>query len=141
MLRNENEPTGAVFAKGLLIDLYEQSENYLDAAEVDSELPWRPGDDPAGYFAARETRLSALPYGPFGKELNAAILQIRRKDLSSREPADQLLSRLLSAQLPMLPLVLCKHPAMASMTLLDQATEAFPILKIGNSGSGMDSRV
>lgn len=131
MLPNEGSQSGQVFANGLLIDLYEQSEDYVAAAKLDPDLPWKPNQDLSQYYAARETRLDELPYGPFGAAINAAILQIRRKDLSVREPADQLLSRLLAAQLPMLPLVLCKHPAMASMTLLEQAIERFPMLKIG----------
>ena len=131
MLQIDENDAPSVHAQGLLIDLFEQSENYTAAAEVDPELGWRSGDDPSNYFAAREARLSAVPYGPFGETINAAILQIRRNDLSTREPAERLLSRLIAAQLPMLPLVLCKHPAMASMTVLEQAVETFPVLKIG----------
>ncbi|TWT87819.1 protein kinase domain-containing protein [Neorhodopirellula pilleata] len=131
MLRSETSQSGQTFARGLLIDLYEQSEDFAAAAKIDPDLPWRSNDEPSGYYAARETRLHDLPYGPFGAALNAAILQIRRKDLTVREPADQLLSRLAAAQLPMLPIVLCKHPALSSMTLLEQAIERFPMLRIG----------
>lgn len=131
MLKSDGGESSPVHAQGLLIDLYEQSENYAEAAATDPQLAWRPGDDPSGYFPAREARLEAVPYGPFGATINAAILQIRRKDIASREPADRLLSRLISAQLPMLPLVVCKHPAMASMTVLEQAIETFPVLQIG----------
>lgn len=130
MLQTDKNESSSIHARGLLIDLYEQSENYTEAAEVDPELSWRPGDNLSDYFPARAVRLSALPYGPFGESINAAILQIRRKDLGTRETAERLLSRLIAAQLPMLPLVVCKHPAMASMTVLEQAIETFPVLKI-----------
>lgn len=130
MLRSVSS-SGNKFAKGLLIDLYEQSEDYASAAEVDPGISWSANQGLTGYHSARESRLGEIPYGPFGEAINSAILQIRRKDLSVREPADQLLARLISAQLPMLPLVLCKHPAFASMTLLEQAVETFPMLKIG----------
>ncbi|SMP58864.1 hypothetical protein SAMN06265222_106138 [Neorhodopirellula lusitana] len=131
MLRDGKDEVALSFVRGLLIDLYEQSEDYAAAANTDPELEWSPSDGDTKYFIAREERLQALPYGPFGETLNKAILQIRRKDTSNREPADHMLARLISAQLPMLPLVLCKHPAFASMTLLEQAVETFPVLKIG----------
>ncbi|MCM2370025.1 protein kinase domain-containing protein [Aporhodopirellula aestuarii] len=119
------------FARGLLIDIHEQSSNFIEAAKLDSDLEWSPTIGGMGYFAAREKRLSELPYGPFGPTINAAILQLRRNDLAEREPPDLLLARLIAAQLPMLPLVLCKHPAMTSMTLLEQAAETYSVLRFG----------
>ncbi len=117
------------FPRGLLIDIYEQSSDFVEAAKLDPELEWTPAASGAGYFAARERRVAELPYGPFGPTLNAAILQVRRGDLANREPPDRLLARLIAAQLPMLPLVLCKHPAMISMTLLEQAVETYSVLR------------
>jgi len=119
------------FARGLLIDIYEHSGNLDDAAKTDPKIAWIPGDERNAYFTAREKRLAEIPYGPYGPTINAAILQIRRTDLLQREPPNALLARLIAAQLPMLPLVLCKHPAMISMTLLDQATETYSVLRFG----------
>jgi serine/threonine protein kinase/tetratricopeptide (TPR) repeat protein len=119
------------FPRGLLIDIYEQSGNLADAAKMDPELSWRPVENASTYYAARERRLLALPYGPFGPTINNAILQIRRTDLTNKEPPAQLLSRLITAQLPMLPLALCKHPAMISMTMLEQAIETYSVLRFG----------
>ena len=98
---------------------------------MDPELSWRPVENASTYYAAREQRLLAIPYGPFGPTINTAILQIRRTDLTNKEPPAQLLSRLITAQLPMLPLVLCKHPAMISMTMLEQAIETYSVLRFG----------
>lgn len=119
-----------LFPRGLLIDIHEQSGDLAAAARVDVGLAWKPTQDAAAYYAAREKRLQDLPYGPFGPTINAAILQLRRNDLDHPEAHDTLLSRLINAQLPMLPLVLCKHAAMEPITHLKQATETFSVLRV-----------
>lgn len=119
-----------VFPRGLLIDIHEQSGDLAAAARVDVGLAWKPTEDAAAYYTARENRLRDLPYGPFGATINAAILQLRRNDLDHPETHDVLLSRLINAQLPMLPLVLCKHAAMEPITRLKQATEIFGVLRL-----------
>lgn len=118
-----------LFPRGLLVDIHEQSGDLAAAARVDAGLDWNPTKDAESYFVARQQRLRDLPYGPFGPTINAAILQLRRTDLDHPESHDALLSRLIDAQLPMLPLVLCRHAAMKPIKHLKQATETFSVLR------------
>ncbi len=67
----------------------------------------------------------------YGPTLNETILQLRRTDLATREPAEQRLARLLQTRSPMLPLLLIKHPQFDSMRTLPAAGEAFPVLRPG----------
>ncbi|TWT65352.1 protein kinase domain-containing protein [Allorhodopirellula solitaria] len=139
--------------RGLLIDIYEHTGRFAQAAQADPNLSWEPNQGVAAYYAAREQRIEALPYGPFGPTINAAILQLRRAEAvaqaanekpardsnggsagepgneSDAETSEQLLARLITTQLPMLPLVLCKHPAMNSLSQLEQARETYRVLR------------
>ncbi|KLU01652.1 Serine/threonine protein kinase [Rhodopirellula islandica] len=120
------------FTRGLLIDLYEHSSDFKSAADLDPELKWTATDGADRYWEQRETRLQTLPYGPYGPSLNETILQLRRTDVPTREPAEQRLARLLQTRSPMLPLLLIKHPQFDSMRTLPAAGEAFPVLNPRN---------
>lgn len=117
-----------LFPRGLLIDIHEQAGDLAEAAKFDPDLKWNPKQGAAAYFTARQQRIGALPYGPFGPTINAAIVQIRHP---TAETSDQLLSRLIATQLPMLPLVICQHPAAEPLTHLDQARETYSVLRFG----------
>ncbi len=121
-ITSEDEP----YPRGLLIDIHEHAGDLAAAANFDPELNWNPKQDAAVYFTARRQRIGALPYGPFGPTINAAIVQLRHP---TAETSEQLLSRLIATQLPMLPLVLCKHPATEPLTHLEQARETYSILR------------
>ncbi|WDQ16366.1 serine/threonine-protein kinase [Rhodopirellula sp. P2] len=120
------------FTRGLLIDLYEHSSDFQSAADLDPELKWTATDGADRYWEQRQTRLKTLPYGPYGPTLNETILQLRRTDVPTREPAEQRLARLLQTRSPMLPLLLIKHPQFDSMRTLPAAGEAFPVLNPRN---------
>ncbi|CAD71408.1 MAG TPA: serine/threonine protein kinase [Rhodopirellula baltica] len=119
------------FTRGLLIDLYEHSSDLKLAADLDPGLNWSESDGADRYWELREARLETLPYGPYGPTLNETILQLRRTDVVTREPAEQRLARLLQTRSPMLPLLLIKHPQFDSIRTLPAAGEAFPVLRPG----------
>ena len=116
-------------ARGLLIDIYEQADDHPAAARLDAKLNWKPTQSAAAYYTARQQRIGELPYGPFGPTLNAAIVQLRHPQPDSDESHEQILSRLISAQLPMLPLVLCTHHATKPLRQLEQALETYSVLR------------
>ncbi|MFG0268120.1 MAG: protein kinase [Rhodopirellula sp. JB055] len=116
------------FTRGLLIDLYEHSSDLKAASDLDPELKWTANDGTDQYWQQREKRLATLPYGPYGPTSNQTILDLRRTDVPTREPAEQRLARLLQTRSPMLPLLLIKHPQFDAMRTLPAAGEAFPVL-------------
>ena len=116
------------YARGVLIDLLEHSGQLDRAASYDRDLQWQDGMSESEYYTARAERLAALPYGPFGPVVNEAILQLRRTDELTREPASQQLSRLLAAQSPALVLMLGLHPSFQPMARLPEAVDRFPLL-------------
>ena len=104
----------SILARGLLVDIFEQQERYDLAANVDDAIGLRGDFSAADYFEARQKRLLALPYGPFGTALNAAILK-------ARTPAgldDLDLADLTDPITPMLPLLLSVHPSLGAARLL-----------------------
>ncbi len=105
------------FAVGLLIDIHEQQQQYGKAAALDGSFGVLPEEK---YFAERQKRLPDLPYGPFGDELNAAILKSRTLDgIDNREIAE-----LADAPMPpMLSMVLANHPCFAAARELPRAQE------------------
>ncbi len=130
-LLDDEAITGAdeVYPRGLLIDIYEHSGELKAASKLDPDLNWSSDQGKAAYYAARKQQLVKLPYGPFGPTINAAILQMRSPDVAQDETHGQLLERLMAVHLPMLPLVLCKHPAAEPLTHLDPARKKFSVLK------------
>ncbi len=140
-------------ARGLLVDIHEQSANFELAAAQHPDFRWRSGDSLKAYFAERSRHLDQIPYGPFGPELNQLILDQRRAEFlggtfaRQDDPAaadttaisdpsnvgspdgdsvERRLARLRNAPLPMLPLLLAKHPALRSLSRLKSATEMLP---------------
>ncbi len=124
----------APLARGLLIDIHEQSRDFERAAAQDDQIRWQPNDSLEDYFAQRSERLDQLPYGPFGPALNRLILEQRREaseahdsaDPAGRESTERQLARLRNAPTPMLPLLLAKHPALQGMTGSAAALELLP---------------
>lgn len=121
------------FTRGLLVDLREHEGDIESAAALDPDLKWSAADGFNRYWEQRATRLEMLPYGPYGPTLNDTILQLRRTDRPTREPAEQKLAGLLQVRSPMLPLLLIKHPQFVAMRTLPAAGEAFPVLEPGFS--------
>ncbi len=107
-------------ARGLLIDLYEQQEDFALAAREHEDVNFGEPVTHESYFSKRsELDLDRYPYGPFGNSLNKAILQSRLGDGVD----DLTLGELADSTPPMLPLLLSSHPAFASAKLLDRAKE------------------
>jgi len=117
--RYRNHP----LAQGLLVDMLEQQQDYQTAQAVFGE--------PVGnltaerYFVGRRRRLSRLPYGPFGAEINKTILDIR----SGVQPDDRSLADLADPLPPMLMLVLSGHPTFESARRLPRSKEMLARLR------------
>jgi tetratricopeptide (TPR) repeat protein len=107
-------------ASGLLIDIYEQRCDYVQAAAT---WGW-VGDkiDRQEYFRLREKTLETHPYGPFGEVLNHAIMKLRR-DLLVDESMPQ---RLDESRTPMFPLLLTRHLAFDRLRQSDAAAPFLP---------------
>ncbi|TWU66247.1 serine/threonine-protein kinase [Crateriforma conspicua] len=124
-LELEERPTD-VYARGLLIDLHEQIEDFAAAAAVDPEFGSPTGAvwNRSSYQKRRAQRLSAIPYGPFGKVSNQILFWQRfgNTELSSYEQF-HLWSK---AQSPSLPFLLARHPALLSMRTADYGREVLP---------------
>ena len=116
-IRIRDKSNRHVLSVGLLIDIYEQQGNFSDAAAQDAEL--QPGDLDS-YLRRREQRLIDIPYGPYGDELNAAILQSRMESALSDDAIADLID---SPRPPRLPLVLAMHPSFAKARQHDRAKE------------------
>ena len=114
--RYDNNP----IARGLLIDIYEQQEDFALAASQDAEITFTDGDTSTQYFDRRTDRLVALPYGPFGTVANTAILETRRESSSGDQKLAQWLEPL---HPPMLPLLLQAHPTFQQIRTLELAQE------------------
>jgi tetratricopeptide (TPR) repeat protein len=112
----------SILARGMLVDIFEQQERYDLAADIDGELDWQSDGSAAEYFKARRQRLLDLPYGPFGAELNAAILQARVNNGLD----DLTLADLTDPISPMLPLLLSVHPSFSAARRLPRAQEILP---------------
>ncbi|TWT83900.1 Serine/threonine-protein kinase PknA [Planctomycetes bacterium CA13] len=118
----------SLYARGLLIDLYEDEGNvHLAAVEhdgVDFGDSLTESLTADSYFAKRsELDLEQYPYGPYGTLLNRAMLQSRMG-----EPiGDAVLGELADPTPPMLPLLLATHPCFAEARKLERAKEILPI--------------
>ncbi|TWU33726.1 serine/threonine-protein kinase [Novipirellula artificiosorum] len=113
----------SLFAKGLLIDLYESQRQFAMAAAEHEGVDFGNALNADRYFSRRaELDIQQYPYGPFGVQLNQAILQAR----SGREIDDAKLGELADSTPPMLPLLLATHPCFASARQLERAQETLP---------------
>ena len=106
-------------ARGLLIDILEQQENLREAAAMDEEFDPNAATNVDAYFQQRATRLDAIPYVPYGRILNVAILEAR----SGRFDQSRLADVALPTRPPMLPLLLSVHPAFSAVRNFDQARD------------------
>jgi len=111
----------SIKARGLVIDLAEQFQDYAAAAALQG-LAWQPADGLDAYFVARMTRLTEFPYGPFGPKANEAIAAARQDRID-----DIYLSSLIQAQPTMLVFLLAAHPVFAELRTRPIAQEILPI--------------
>jgi tetratricopeptide (TPR) repeat protein len=110
---------------GLLVDIYEQQQDFSKAAAEHRSIE---ATTPEAYLSERRRRLEDLPYGPFGVELNAAILRSRTpKGIDSEAIADLVDS----PRPPMLPLVLAMHPALEPARRFERSQEV--LRRLGNT--------
>jgi len=116
---SEQNP-GRSLLTGLLIDLHEHRGDFESAARLQSLHPLPTSRE--DYFQARAASLVEYPYGPFGSELNAAILTLRSN--TTGEP--QLLWDLDESGATMFPLLLARHPAFIRLRALPQASDFLP---------------
>ncbi len=92
-------------AVGLQIDVYEQQQQYSEAANADGVFEAATLES---YMEQRQDRLLDIPYGPFGAELNSAIWKARTRDGID----DAMIADLADSPIPpMLPLVVARHPS------------------------------
>lgn len=111
-----------LLAVGLLIDLYEESQRYQEAADLLPSINSEFVTTADQYWRAREETLAAYPYGPFGAELNRTLFNAR----SGKGVSEDDFAALEYATLPMLPLLLAKHPALRKTRALARASEIMP---------------
>ncbi|MEM9646086.1 MAG: hypothetical protein AAF989_13945, partial [Planctomycetota bacterium] len=110
------------FARGMLIDLYEQKGDLNSAAAYDPQLggegvfQWTH----EAYFSKRNKRLEALPYGPFGPVSNDVIWRQRASREETRFTEFRAWSDTWS---PSMPLLLARHPALLEMRESDHGAE------------------
>jgi hypothetical protein len=103
-----------------LIDIYEQQEQWEDAASQHDRFDRGSVITKDDYFEQRKQHLAGSPYGPFGVLMNQAILTSRLQTID-----DAILSELSESQSPMFPLLLAVHPAFHATRLLPRAREFF----------------
>lgn len=109
-----------LFARGLLVDIYEQQSMYREAAAEHTHFELANGDDANAYFQARADKLAELPYGPFGTVVNRAILQTRSEQGMNSDSFADLIE---PTHPPMLPLILAAHPSMRTVKTYPRALE------------------
>ncbi|MFK8114660.1 MAG: protein kinase [Rubripirellula sp.] len=109
-----------VMARGLLVDIYEQQTQFVEAAAEHDSFEFAAGDTAEQYFRQRREKLQELPYGPFGVALNEAILQSRSQ--AGLTPTDFAIL-IEPTHPPMLPLVLSAHPSMNAVRSYPRAIE------------------
>ena len=106
-------------AHGLLIDLYEQQEKWQEAAMHDEGFDLTKSTNRDAYFEFRKSRLSEVPYVPFGGILNSAILEARTRKFDESRLAELAVP----TSPPMFPLLLSAHPAFKVARTFDQARD------------------
>lgn len=144
---------GASLARGLLVDIHEQNRRWDLAAAQHDDFRWQGGRSATAYFRERARHLEALPYGPFGPELNQTICDVRAGNLSDdsapespglASPGDdrpdgddrsaaKRLIRLRNAPALMLPLLLARHPALGGLARMPAAAEVLPERSLARS--------
>ncbi len=117
-----SRPGGQKLADGLLIDIYEQDEDFQKAAELDPAIASESANlDAAGYWLKRKDLLDTLPYAAFGERVNQMIWYSRARELN-----DQSLAHFLEPRTPMLPLALAAHPGLAKARMMPRVSELLP---------------
>ncbi|MEM9365936.1 MAG: protein kinase [Planctomycetota bacterium] len=120
----------STWVRGLLIDIHESLQQWEQAAAYDPVLASTSNMQAKDYFAQRASRLLDVPYGPYGPELNQAILAIRNAHGGSVGGG---LSQLLTGLIQQPPLwfsrLLCRHPTFAFASSLPQAVEYCPLIQ------------
>lgn len=96
-------------AVGFELDVLESRQEIPAAQQLLAEHTTYDGK--SDYWIARAATLNKLPYGPYGSELNAAILTLRR----TAEVEEGWLLRLKSEQAARLPFLVSAHPAFAQV--------------------------
>lgn len=115
------------YARGLLIDLYEQQGDWQLAAAEHVRFDFGDPLDANHYFEQRsKLNIDEYPYGPFGTLLNTAILQARRGPLFHEGIDDAKLGELADPTPPMLPFLLATHPVFEQARSLERAKEILP---------------
>ncbi|TWU36678.1 Serine/threonine-protein kinase PknB [Novipirellula aureliae] len=126
--RIRDQHTESAYARGVLIDFYEQQGDWQLAAAEHVDIDF--GDvkvggklDEDSYFEQRsKLDIDKYPYGPFGTLLNVAILRARRGSLID----DAKLGELADPTPPMLPFLLATHPMFQNARRLERAQEILP---------------
>jgi serine/threonine protein kinase len=122
-IRIRNKHNNSPLVRGLLVDIYEHQSRYVEAAAEHEAFQFPDSGTPEDYFRQRARRLIELPYGPYGVEANAAILQSRVTggidNAALAELADPPMP-------PMLGLLLAVHPSFASARDLPAAADVLP---------------
>lgn len=118
-----------VHAKGVLIDLLEDQEDYRAAADVDDQFGEIEGVSPTtvsrdAYFARRKERLAAIPYGPFDPGSNR-VIQFMRSNVILSE-SEQIVLRWQGELPPSMPYLLARHPALRALRGTEAAKRILP---------------
>lgn len=122
-IRVRDKSGSHALALGLLIDIYEQQQDFVNAARQHGSFHAATRED---YISQREAALPRLPYGPFGIELNQAILKARTPSGLEKDTVFDLID---TPRLPMLPLVLARHPTFQSARSFDRGKEVLQRLE------------
>ncbi|MEO1614828.1 MAG: protein kinase [Planctomycetota bacterium] len=109
---------GRGFVIGLLLDIHEQKHDYRNASRL---LGLPQTLDQTEYYEKRQATLAQTPYGPFGRALNNAILELR-----SGGGDEEMLDSLEASASPMFRLLLARHPAFFDLRTLPDAQGLLP---------------
>ncbi|MEM6472075.1 MAG: protein kinase [Planctomycetota bacterium] len=115
----DNSDPGKALVTGLLIDFHEEKLQYEEACRF---IDVNAVDTREAYFESRKERLSTVPYGPFGFDLNQAIFNLRMGVSNAN-----LLSELRDSNSPMFPLLLTCHPAFFDLKASPEASQFLPV--------------
>lgn len=118
-----------IHARGLLIDLYEDQEDYQAAADLDNQFGELTGVSPTtvsreAYFERRGGRLTDIPYGSFDRQSNRIIHLMRRNVAVAG--FEEIFLAWQSEVPPSMPYLLARHPALRPLRSTEAATRILP---------------
>lgn len=116
----------STLATGLLIDLFEQTQDFYAAAGLQSGFDASRKISSDAYYAKRLKSVDTIPYGPFGRTMNRAIFSERRTDAPPTQSPELRLATLRDIHPLSMVLLLARHPALAELRALRSATELLP---------------